>query len=173
METPLRYVKLLPLQGALFATHKNPGRCPGLRASALSGRAAYMSFLALMACCLYGLLAFRACCLYEPFGRAAYMSFLALMARCLYWLLAFRACCLYELLGPFRACGIYLRNLLDHDLIRLAASLHDVQTLLQTMDAVTLSIVVFSIGITADGVEVVNGSAAIVLSDAQFSSRRK
>ena len=43
METPLRYVKLLPLQGALFATHKNPGRCPGLRASAPSGRAAYMS----------------------------------------------------------------------------------------------------------------------------------
>ena len=38
METPLRYVKLLPLQGASFATHKNPGRCPGLRASAPSGR---------------------------------------------------------------------------------------------------------------------------------------
>ena len=48
MENPLRYVKLLPLQGALFATHKNPGRCPGLRASAPSGRAAYMSFLALL-----------------------------------------------------------------------------------------------------------------------------
>ena len=55
METPLRYVKLLPvvlkllpLQGALFATHKNPGRCPGLRASAPTGRAAYMSFLALL-----------------------------------------------------------------------------------------------------------------------------
>ena len=55
METPLRYVKLLPivlkllpLQGARFATHKNPGRCPGLRASAPSGRAAYMSFLALL-----------------------------------------------------------------------------------------------------------------------------
>ncbi len=36
MENPLRYVKLLPLQGALFATHKNPGRCPGLGASAPS-----------------------------------------------------------------------------------------------------------------------------------------
>ena len=54
-ENSLRYVKflpvvlkLLPLQGARFATHKNPGRCPGLRASALSGRAAYMSFLALL-----------------------------------------------------------------------------------------------------------------------------
>ena len=111
METPLRYVKLLPvvlkllpLQGARFATHKNPGRCPGLRASAPSGRAAYMSL----------------------------------------W-----ACCLYELRGPFRACGIYLRNLLDHDLIRLAALLHDVQTLLQTMGAETLSIVIFSVGITA------------------------
>ena len=66
-----------------------------------------------------------------------------------------------------------LRNLLDHDLIRLAVSLHDVQTLLQTMGAETLRIVVFSVGITADGVEVVNGSAAIVVSDAQFSSCRK
>ena len=40
MENPLRYVKLLPLQGARFATHKTPGRCPGLRGSAPSGRAA-------------------------------------------------------------------------------------------------------------------------------------
>ena len=56
MENPLRYVKLLPLQGALFATHKNPGCCPGLRASAPSGRAAYMGFLAFRACCLYELL---------------------------------------------------------------------------------------------------------------------
>ena len=53
METPLRYVKLLPLQGARFATHKNPGRCPGLRASAPSERAAYMSFLALLGCVEY------------------------------------------------------------------------------------------------------------------------
>jgi len=42
-ENSLRYVKLLPivlkllpLQGARFATHKNLGRCPGLRASAPS-----------------------------------------------------------------------------------------------------------------------------------------
>ena len=63
-----------------------------------------------------------------------------------------------------------LRNLLDHDLIRLAASLHDVQTLLQTMGATTTCIVVFSVGITADGVEVVNGGAVIVVSDAQFRS---
>ena len=59
METPLRYVKLLPLQGARFATHKNPGRCPGLRASALSGRAAYMSLLGvllILASCLQGVL---------------------------------------------------------------------------------------------------------------------
>ena len=54
-ENSLRYVKflpvvlkLLPLQGARFATHKNPGRCPGLRASALSGRAAYMSLLGVL-----------------------------------------------------------------------------------------------------------------------------
>ena len=120
METPLRYVKLLPLQGARFATHKKPRALPWAK-----------SFC------------------------------------------PFRACCLYELLGPFRACGIYLRNLLDHDLIRLAALLHDVQTLLQTMGATTTLIVVFCVGITADGVEVVNGGAAIVLSDAQFGSCRK
>ena len=128
METPLRYVKLLPLQGARFATHKKPRALPWAK-----------SFCP-----------FRACCLYEPFGRAAYMSFC-----------------------PFRACGIYLRNLLDHDLIRLAVSFHDVQTLLQTMGATSTCIVVFCVGITADGVEVVNGSAAIVVSDAQFSSCRK
>ena len=61
-------LKLLPLQGALFATHKNPGRCPGLRASAPSGRAAYIGFLVFRACCLYWLLAFRACCLYWLLG---------------------------------------------------------------------------------------------------------
>ena len=55
-DNPLRYVKLLPLQGALFATHKNPGRCPGLGASALSGRAAYMSFLAFRTILLIALL---------------------------------------------------------------------------------------------------------------------
>ena len=127
MVTPLRYVKLLPLQGARFATHKKPRALPWAK-----------SFCP-----------FRARCLYEPFGRAAYMSFLALLGR---------------------VCGIYLRNLLDHDLIRLAVVLHDVQTLLQTMGATTLRIIVFGIGITADGVEVVNGSAAILLSDAQISS---
>ena len=117
MVNQLRYVKLLPLQGARFATHKKPRALPWAK-----------SFC------------------------------------------PFRACCLYELRGPFRACGIYLRNLLNHDLICLAASFHDVQTLLQTMGATTTCIVVFSVGITADGVEVVNGSAAIVLSDAQFRS---
>ena len=38
-------LKLLPLQGALFATHKNPGRCPGLGASALSGRVASSKYM--------------------------------------------------------------------------------------------------------------------------------
>ena len=57
MENPLRYVKLLPIQGVRFATHKNPGRCPGLRASALSGRAAYMGL----------------------WGGAAYMRFLTFL----------------------------------------------------------------------------------------------
>ena len=30
--------KLLPLQGAMFSSIKNPGRCPGLGAAALTGR---------------------------------------------------------------------------------------------------------------------------------------
>ena len=30
--------KLLPLQGVMFASIKNPGRCPGLGAAALTGR---------------------------------------------------------------------------------------------------------------------------------------
>ena len=73
METSLRYVKLLPLQGARFATHKKPRALPWAK-----------SFCP-----------FRACCLYEPFGRAAYMGYLAFMACCLYWLLGFRACGAY------------------------------------------------------------------------------
>ena len=50
MVNQLRYVKLLPLQGDRFANIKNPGRCPGLRASAPSGRAA-MGLLGIRACC--------------------------------------------------------------------------------------------------------------------------
>ncbi len=73
MENPLRYVKLLPLQGALFATHKKTRALPWAK----------------------NFCPFRACCLYEPFGRAAYMGFLAFMACCLYWLLGFRACGAY------------------------------------------------------------------------------
>ena len=38
MVNQLRYVKLLPLQGARFANIKNPGRCPGLRAFGSSAR---------------------------------------------------------------------------------------------------------------------------------------
>nr|WP_302335490.1 hypothetical protein [uncultured Prevotella sp.] len=44
-------LKLLPLQGALLNA-LYPGRCPGLGASALSGRAAYKSFCNPQACCL-------------------------------------------------------------------------------------------------------------------------
>ena len=32
------FLKLLPLQGAMFSSIKNPGRCPGLGAAALTGR---------------------------------------------------------------------------------------------------------------------------------------
>ena len=46
METPLRYVKLLPLQGARFATHKKPRALPWAKSFCPSGRAAYIGFLA-------------------------------------------------------------------------------------------------------------------------------
>ena len=58
------YFKAFALSGRqVTAQNKNPGRCPGLRASAPSGRAAYM-----------GSLDFRAMLLWA-FGRAAYMGF--------------------------------------------------------------------------------------------------
>ena len=71
------FLKLLPLQGALFATHKNPGRCPGLRASAPSGRAAYIGFLPSGRAAYIGFL---------PSGRVAYMGFLAFWVCYLYGL---------------------------------------------------------------------------------------
>ena len=39
--------KAFALTGRQVCEHDNPGRCPGLRASALSGRAAYRNFLPL------------------------------------------------------------------------------------------------------------------------------
>ena len=83
-------LKLLPLQGALFATHKSPGRCPGLGASAPSGRAAYIGFLPLGRVAYIGFL---------PLGRAAYIGFLPLGRVAYIGFLAFWVCCLYEFLG--------------------------------------------------------------------------
>lgn len=57
---------------------------------------------------------------------------------------------------PFRAYGIYLQNLLDHDVIRLAVVLRDVQT---------LRIVVFSVGITADGDDADNVTVILIEDD--------
>ena len=58
--------KAFALTGRQITAPNNPGRCPGLRASALSGRAASMRFCPLpfpsagdrwfMACCFYALL---------------------------------------------------------------------------------------------------------------------
>ena len=94
-------LKLLPLQGARFATHKNPGRCPGLRASALSGRAAYIGFLPLWRATYIGFLpSGRATYIgFLPSGRAAYIGFLPSGHATYIGFLAFRACCLYWLLG--------------------------------------------------------------------------
>ena len=53
-------LKLLPLQGALLIA-LYPGRCPGLRASALSGRAAYMGFWTISWRAAVGFLIFWSC----------------------------------------------------------------------------------------------------------------
>ena len=58
------FLKLLPLLGARL-TPTNPGRCPGLRVSAPSGRAATMNFCPFMACWFYEL---------GPSWRAAWAS---------------------------------------------------------------------------------------------------
>ncbi len=102
MENSLRYVKLLPLQGARFATHKKPRALPWAK-----------SFCP-----------FRACCLYEPFGRAAYMdfwpseraaymSFLALLGRVEYTCETYLTIILYVLPSCFTMfrpfCRLWMR----------------------------------------------------------------
>ena len=81
--------KAFALTGRQVCEHDNPGRCPGLRASAPSGRAASMSF------CPLPMLStgdrwLRACCFYEL------LSFTYVSAGDLW----FRAYCFYEL-SPF------------------------------------------------------------------------
>ena len=73
METPLRYVKLLPLQGARFATHKKPRALPWAK-----------SFCPFRACCLYWLLAFRACCLHGLFALQGVWSLYAKLEQITY-----------------------------------------------------------------------------------------
>ena len=82
----VRYFKAFALSGRkVTAQNKNPGRCPGLRASAPLGRAASM-----------GCLDFRAMQLWA-FGRAAYMGF---------WL--FGRCCPMQISQNFRAVWLKL-----------------------------------------------------------------
>jgi len=84
-----RFFEAFALTGRQVCVRNYPGRCPGLRASALSGRAASMSF------CLLPM--FRPVTVGS--GRTASMSFypLPLLSAGDLW---FRACCFYELL-PF------------------------------------------------------------------------
>ena len=101
MENSLRYVKLLPLQGARFATHKKPRALPWAK-----------SFCP-----------FRARCLYEPSGRAAYMSlsgraaymsFLALLGRVEYTCETYLTMILYVLPSCFTMfrpfCRLWVRR---------------------------------------------------------------
>ena len=99
-------LKLLPLQGAsLIALY--PGRCLGLRASAPSGRAAYMGFCPFRACCLYGLLPLQ--------GIAAYMGFCPFRALQLIWAAWTSGRCCYGLLGVAAYMGFWpFRALLSH-----------------------------------------------------------
>ncbi len=73
-----RSFKAFALTGRQVTAPNNPGRCPGLRASALSGRAACIHCPGLRASAPSG----RAACIHCPglrasalSGRAAYMSF--------------------------------------------------------------------------------------------------
>ena len=65
-------LKLLPLQGALLIA-LYPGRCPGLGASAPSGRAAYMGFWTISGRAAVGFLIFWACCC-ELLGLRLYLK---------------------------------------------------------------------------------------------------
>ena len=78
----VRYFKAFALSGRqVTVQNKNPGRCPGLRASAPSGRAA-VGCLTIRACCLYGqlglqgdaVMGFWACCLYGLLALWALLS---------------------------------------------------------------------------------------------------
>ena len=78
----VRYFKAFALSGRqVTAQNKNLGRCPGLRASVPSGRAA-VGCLTIRACCFYGLLGlqgdavmgFWACCLYGLLALWALLS---------------------------------------------------------------------------------------------------
>ena len=84
----VRYFKAFALSGRqVTAQNKNPGRCPGLRASAPSGRAA-VGCLTIRALLLIWAAWTSGRCCYGLLGVAAYMGFCP-----------FRACCLYGLLG--------------------------------------------------------------------------
>ena len=88
--------KAFALTGRQVCEHDNPGRCPGLRASALSGRAACVhnspglraSAASGRAACVHNSPGLRAS---APSGRAAYRNFRAFLGVLL---CAFRACCL-------------------------------------------------------------------------------
>ncbi len=116
------------LTGRQVWEHDNPGRCPGLRASALSGRAACFHCSGLRtfgpsgrAACIHcsGLRAFgpsgRAACILCPGLRASALSGRAACFHCpgLRASGPFRACCLYPLLWAksFWAFSPYINHL--------------------------------------------------------------
>ena len=111
----VRYFKAFALSGRqVTVQNKNPGRCPGLRASAPSGRAA-VGCLTIRACCLYGLLGLQGASLIALYpGRCPGLRASALSGRAAVGCLTIRACCFYGLLGlqgdavmGFWACCLY------------------------------------------------------------------
>ena len=106
-----RSFKAFALTGRQVCEHDNPGRCPGLRASALSGRAACFHCSGLRTFGPSG----RAACFhcsglrtFGPSGRAACILCPGLRASG-----PFRACCLYQLLWAksFWAFSPYINHL--------------------------------------------------------------
>ena len=106
-----RSFKAFALTGRQVCEHDNPGRCPGLRASALSGRAACFHCSRLRTFGPSG----RAACFhcsglrtFGPSGRAACILCPGLRASG-----PFRACCLYPLLWAknFWAFSPYINHL--------------------------------------------------------------
>ena len=72
--------------------------------------------------------------------------------------------CIFDLIYSFFMSSVFL---LYNDFISLVSTLHDIQSLLQSVGATTLHVVILCLCIAADGIEVVNGCSFVTNSNAQ------